>query len=46
VRFAQLIEQPHVLDRDHRLVGEGRHQLDLLLRYGFTTGEMARLLEK
>ena len=25
------VEQPHVLDRDHRLVGEGRHQLDLLL---------------
>ena len=26
-----LIEQPRVLDRDHRLVGEGRHQLDLLV---------------
>src|SRR5262249_33480160 len=26
-----LVEQPHVLDRDHRLVGEGGHQLDLLL---------------
>src|SRR3984893_11734536 len=25
-------EQPHVLDCDHRLVGEGGHQLDLLLR--------------
>ena len=24
-----LVEQPHVLDRDHRLVGEGGHQLDL-----------------
>ena len=24
-------EQPRVLDRDHRLVGKGRHQLDLLL---------------
>ena len=23
------LEQPHVLDRDHRLVGEGRDQLDL-----------------
>ena len=27
----ELREQPHVLDRDHRLVGEGRHQLDLRL---------------
>ena len=26
-----LVEQPHVLDRDHRLIGEGRDQLDLLL---------------
>src|SRR5262245_7132720 len=26
-----LIEQPHVLDRDHRLVGEGFKQFDLLL---------------
>ena len=26
-----LVEQPHVLDRDHRLVGEGLHQLDLLV---------------
>src|SRR5262249_15943492 len=25
------VEQPHVLDRDHRLVGEGGHQLDLLV---------------
>ena len=25
-----LVEQPHVLDRDHRLVGEGSDQLDLL----------------
>src|SRR5262249_42781553 len=33
-----LVEQPHVLDRDHRLVGEGRNQLDLLVgewTYGF-----------
>ncbi len=28
--LAQLAEQPRVLDRDHRLVGEGRYQLDLL----------------
>ena len=26
-----LVEQPHVLDRDHRLVGEGLDQLDLLI---------------
>ena len=26
-----LVEQPHVLDRDHGLVGEGLHQLDLLV---------------
>ena len=26
-----LVEQPHVLDRDHRLVGEGLDQLDLLV---------------
>ena len=25
------VEQPHVLDRDRRLVGEGRDQLDLLV---------------
>ena len=29
-----LLEQPHVLDRDHRLVGEGLDQLDLLLAEG------------
>ena len=26
-----LFEQPHVLDRDHRLIGEGLDQLDLLV---------------
>ena len=26
------VEQPHVFDRDHRLVGEGGHQFDLLVR--------------
>ena len=26
------VEQPHVLDRDHRLVGEGPDKLDLLAR--------------
>jgi hypothetical protein len=25
------VKQPHVLDRDRRLVGESRYQLDLLL---------------
>src|SRR5262249_21707848 len=37
-RFAQflrarlhLVEQPHILNCDHSLVGESRHQLDLLL---------------
>ena len=38
-RFAQLVEQPRVLDGDDRLVGKGRHQIDLLrckwLRHGF-----------
>src|SRR5439155_6234751 len=28
-RLLELLEQPHVLDRDHRLVGEGLQQLDL-----------------
>src|SRR5439155_23162027 len=28
-RFAGLIEQAHILDRDHRLVGEGLEQRDL-----------------
>ena len=29
-----LFEQPHVLDRDHRLVGEGGDELDLLFGKG------------
>jgi hypothetical protein len=29
-----LIEQSHILDRDHRLVGKGLHELDLLVREG------------
>ena len=29
-----LVEQPHVLDRDHRLVGESADQLDLLVGEG------------
>ena len=35
-----LVEQPHVLDRDHRLVGEGGDQLDLLF------GEWPNLLTR
>ena len=31
VRCLHLVEQPRVLDRDHRLVGEGGDQLDLLV---------------
>ena len=31
LRASELREQPHVLDRDHRLVGEGLEQLDLLV---------------
>ena len=30
-----LLEQPHILDCDHRLVGEGRDELDLLFGEGF-----------
>ncbi len=30
-RFLRLVEQPHVLDRDHRLVAEGLQQLELLV---------------
>ena len=30
----RLVEQPHILDRDHGLVGEGLQQLDLLVREG------------
>ena len=30
-RFLRLVEQPHVLDRDHGLVGEGLQQRDLLV---------------
>ena len=32
--LAQFVEQPHVLDGDHRLVGEGAHQLNLLVGEG------------
>ena len=31
---AQFLEQPGILDRDHRLVGEGGDQIDLLVREG------------
>ena len=29
MRLAEFVEQPHVLDRNHRLVGERGEQLDL-----------------
>src|SRR5215831_8922033 len=31
-RLAQLGQQPRILDRNHRLVGEGAHQFDLPIR--------------
>jgi hypothetical protein len=31
-RFAQLVEQPRVLDGDHGLIGKGLEQSDLSLR--------------
>ena len=33
--LAQLVEQSRILDRDHRLIGEGRGQFDLLFRKSF-----------
>src|SRR5262249_16161310 len=39
-RFAELVEQPRILDRDHGLVGETLDQLDLLV------GERSDLLPK
>ena len=32
IAFLQFLEQPHVLDGDHRLVGEGFEKRDLLVR--------------
>jgi Periplasmic binding protein len=32
---AQLVQEPHVFDRDRRLIGEGRDQFDLLFRECF-----------
>ena len=34
----QLFEQPHVLDRDHGLVGEGRYEFDLTVGEGLHRG--------
>ena len=31
-RFLEFLKQPHVLDGDHRLVGEGFKELDLRRR--------------
>ena len=36
-RFAQLVEQPRVLDGDDGLSGEVLHQLDLLVGEGRTS---------
>ena len=36
-RFAQLVEQPRVLDGDHGLIGKGPHQSDLLSVKGCTS---------
>ena len=36
------LEQAHVLDGDHRLVGEGPEQLDLLLQEGAGPGRVTR----
>ena len=38
LRAFELGEQPHVLDRDHRLVGKGLEQRDLLLGEGPGSG--------
>ena len=43
-RLPGLVEQPRVLDCDHRLVGEGRQQIDLLVieRTHFGTAQQDR----
>ena len=43
-RFPGLVEQPRVLDCDHRLIGEGRQQIDLLVieRTHFGTAQQDR----
>src|SRR5262249_15730756 len=35
-----LLEQPHVLDRDHRLIGEGGSKLDLLVGEGLDSSAL------
>ena len=40
----QLLEQPHVLDGDDRLVGEGLEQRDLLVREGLPGSRDVRLI--
>src|SRR5262249_52293252 len=35
-----LLEQPHVLDRDHRLIGEGNSKLDLLVGEGLDSSAL------
>ena len=47
VRCLHLVEQPHVLDRDHRLVGKGGDQFDLLVSerpHRFALGQLRRLV--
>jgi hypothetical protein len=34
LQLLHLVEQPRVLDRDHRLIGEGGGELDLLTGFG------------
>ena len=34
-----LLEQPRILDRDHRLIGEGSSKLDLLAENGRASGD-------
>ncbi len=38
VSSLQLLEQPHALDGDHGLIGEARHELDLLVGEGPNVG--------
>ena len=40
--FLNFVEQPHVLDRDRRLIGEGADQLDLLFGEGPHLGARQR----
>ena len=39
----RLVEQPHILDRDHGLVGEGLQQRDLFVVKGFTSARRSTI---